>query len=71
VVEGVKAEQNVINPHHRAASKSRQEGFAVKDEETINLEISSAEFMSGGTAVHVERKSKAVRNEKQSGVRDF
>jgi hypothetical protein len=71
LVEGVKAGQQLIHPHKRAASRSRQEGFEAKDEQAINFNISSTEYMSGGTAVHVDSKTKAARNEKQSGVRKF
>jgi hypothetical protein len=71
VFEGVKANKKVVHPHHRAESKPRQEGFEAKDEEAMSLKISSPEYMSGATAVHSERKSRASKKERQSGVRDF
>jgi hypothetical protein len=71
LVEGVKAEKQVVHQHHRATAKSRQEGFEAKDEEIINMPISSTEFKLGDTAVHIGSKIKAARKELKSGVRKF
>jgi hypothetical protein len=67
----VKAEKKVVHPHNRAASKPRQEGFEAKDEETMQLKVSSPEYMSGATAVHSERKSRVTKKERQSGVSEI
>jgi hypothetical protein len=70
VTEEVKAEKHLVQPHHIAAAKPRQEGFAAKDEDAITLNISSTDYISGGTAIHTESKTRATRKEKQSGVRE-
>jgi hypothetical protein len=68
VYEGVSAEKKLVHPHNRAASKPRQEGFEAKNEETMNIMITSPEYVSGATAVHSDRKSRATKKERQSGV---
>jgi hypothetical protein len=70
-IEEVKAIEQIVKQHHRAAAKSRQEGFEAKDEEARNLKVSLTEYKSGSTALHFGSKIKAARNEKQSGVRKF
>jgi hypothetical protein len=71
VFEGANAEEKLVHPHHRAASKPRQEGFEAIDEEAKNLKISTPEYMSGATTAHSERKSRAVKKDTQSGVREL
>jgi hypothetical protein len=71
VFEGVVAEEKLVNPHYRAASKPMQEGFEGIDEEAKNLKISSPEYMTGATTAHSERKSRAVKKDTQSGVREL
>jgi hypothetical protein len=67
----MKAERHVVPPHHRAASKPRQEGFESKEEKIVNIKISSADYTSGTSAVHTDGKIKAERQDKQTGVRKF
>jgi hypothetical protein len=71
VFEGATAEEKLVHPHQRAASKPRQEGFEAIDEEAKSLKISSPEYMSGATTAHTDGKSKAVKKERQSGVREL
>jgi hypothetical protein len=71
LVEGVKAEKQVVHQHHRATAKSRQEGFEAKDEETLSMPISSTEFKLGDMAVHIGSKTRAARKELKSGVSKF
>ena len=71
VVGGIKAEEYLVHPHHRAASKSRQEGFELNEEETKEFSVSSTELKSGNYAVHRERRERAARKEKQAGVSKF
>jgi hypothetical protein len=64
----LKAEKQFVHPHHRATSKPRQEGFQDKDEEIMNLKISSAEYIPGDSTVHEDSKTRVSKMETHSGV---
>jgi hypothetical protein len=69
-VAGITAEENIIQPHHRATSKPRQEGFEPSEEEAREFQPPLTEHKSGSSAVHRASRSRAVRKEKQTGVRN-
>ena len=69
VVEEERAEENIVHPHHRAASKPRQEGFEPNEEEAGEYAISSTEHKSGSSAIHRDGMNSAARKETLTGVR--
>lgn len=70
-IAGVKAECNFTLPHQRATSKSRLEGYEPSEEEARDFKPCSNEQKSGSSAIHRGGRSRAVRKEKQTGVRYF
>ena len=69
VIEEVKAKEYLVHPHHRAASKPRQEGFEPNEEEASAFNISSTEHKTGSSAIHKENRDRARQKETQTGVR--
>ena len=70
-MEEARAEEDVVLPHHRAASKPRQEGFEPDEENAKEFAISSSEHKSGSLAVHRESRNRASKKETQTGVRKY
>jgi hypothetical protein len=69
VIEETKAEENIVLPHLKAASTTKQVGFNMGEEEIKSLSSTSSEYLSLDAAIHKSEKFRAGQRDTKAGVR--